>query len=472
MRILIIAHGHPELNPGGGEIAALNEHRYFLAHGIESCFLGRTDRAEVSNGGTPFISIDDSRQEFLFLSKDFDIFYLSQLGLTIFTTHLAEFLRAYDPDIVHVHHYFHLGLEIFPLIRRVLPNAKVVLTLHEYYAICAQRGLLLTSNRQPCLGNGTVKCSVCLPSFTPSEFAFRDGFVRDAFNHIDLFIAPSEFLRQQYFSWGGIPSLAKLIVVENLIEFEEPPHSGASVDALRPFTFAFFGQINDVKGVDLLLDAAHLLRTRLKGRSQSGVMTEGSLKQKAAPFELELHGSGLEHQTAEFQASIKTKIALLKTCRVMGRYHSREVIQKMKAVDCIVVPSVWYENSPVVIQEAKYAGVPLIVANIGGMAEKVTSGRDGLHFAAGSANDLASAMHRMLSDEGLRSFIKSNIEPPAKPEIIFKALLAEFAQLLEKPKPRRRSSKPERRFTVFRSDNKAKVRLHNARDSELTKTAD
>ena len=61
----------------------------------------------------------------------------------------------------------------------------------------------------------------------------------------------------------------------------------------------------------------------------------------------------------------------------------------MATVDWIVMPSIWWENSPVVIQEASCIGRPPIVSDIGGMAEKVRDGVDGLHFRAGSPEDLA-----------------------------------------------------------------------------------
>jgi glycosyltransferase involved in cell wall biosynthesis len=61
----------------------------------------------------------------------------------------------------------------------------------------------------------------------------------------------------------------------------------------------------------------------------------------------------------------------------------------MQTVGWVVVPSIWWENSPVVIQEAMRAGTPLVVSDIGGMAEKVRPGVDGLHFTRGSVQDLA-----------------------------------------------------------------------------------
>jgi glycosyltransferase involved in cell wall biosynthesis len=77
---------------------------------------------------------------------------------------------------------------------------------------------------------------------------------------------------------------------------------------------------------------------------------------------------------------------------VAGRYEPSEVLPLMQSVGWVVVPSIWWENSPVVIQEARRAGTPLIVSDIGGMAEKVVAGRDGLHFRRGSVTDLAQTL--------------------------------------------------------------------------------
>ena len=77
-----------------------------------------------------------------------------------------------------------------------------------------------------------------------------------------------------------------------------------------------------------------------------------------------------------------------------GRYDAQDAAGADERVGWVVVPSIWWENSPVVIQEAKRAGTPLIVSDIGGMAEKVRDGVDGLQFKRGSPVDLARAMAR------------------------------------------------------------------------------
>jgi len=81
----------------------------------------------------------------------------------------------------------------------------------------------------------------------------------------------------------------------------------------------------------------------------------------------------------------------------------------MAAVDWVVVPSVWWENSPLVIQEAFAAGRPVICSDVGGMAEKVHDGVDGLHFRVGDAESLAATIHRAVRTPGLWERLREGI---------------------------------------------------------------
>ena len=74
---------------------------------------------------------------------------------------------------------------------------------------------------------------------------------------------------------------------------------------------------------------------------------------------------------------------------LVGRYDHQRSAALMRNIDWVIVPSIWWENSPLVIQEAFMYGRPVICSDIGGMAEKVRDGVDGLHFRAGDAQDLA-----------------------------------------------------------------------------------
>jgi glycosyltransferase involved in cell wall biosynthesis len=76
------------------------------------------------------------------------------------------------------------------------------------------------------------------------------------------------------------------------------------------------------------------------------------------------------------------------------------------------MPSTWWENSPLVIQEALHHRRPIICSDIGGMAEKVRDGNDGLHFRAGSAQDLADRLAEVLSDSQGWDRLRASMRQP------------------------------------------------------------
>ncbi len=83
----------------------------------------------------------------------------------------------------------------------------------------------------------------------------------------------------------------------------------------------------------------------------------------------------------------------------------------MRDIAWVVVPSVWWENSPMVIQEAFMYGRPVICSGIGGMAEKVQDGVDGLHFRVEDARDLAAKLHRAASSPAQWKRLRANVRP-------------------------------------------------------------
>jgi glycosyltransferase involved in cell wall biosynthesis len=84
----------------------------------------------------------------------------------------------------------------------------------------------------------------------------------------------------------------------------------------------------------------------------------------------------------------------------------------MKDVDWVIVPSIWWENSPIVIQEAFLHGRPIISSNIGGMAEKIRDGVDGLHFRVGSVEDLVDRMTEALTAPQLWDRLRNKCRRP------------------------------------------------------------
>ena len=115
-----------------------------------------------------------------------------------------------------------------------------------------------------------------------------------------------------------------------------------------------------------------------------------SMLDESVDAHLWLHGANLELQTQEFQdefAALHEPLRGRVTFR--GPYDHDELPKLMADLHWVVVPSIWWENSPLVIQEAFFHRRPIICSDVGGMAEKVSDGVDGMHFRVGDAYSLA-----------------------------------------------------------------------------------
>ena len=85
-----------------------------------------------------------------------------------------------------------------------------------------------------------------------------------------------------------------------------------------------------------------------------------------------------------------------------GEYRNDDIAGEVfNNVDAIVVPSIWVENSPLVIHEAQQARVPVIASDLGGMSEYVEHEVNGLLFTPRDSGELALQMQRLVDDPAL-----------------------------------------------------------------------
>jgi glycosyltransferase involved in cell wall biosynthesis len=407
MRVLVVSHGHPAYSIGGGELAAYNLFRGLGAlEGVEAHFLARIGPPLAPHADTPFMSLRQNARETLFYANDYDHFRLSNRDVAGLDRHFAAFLAAVRPDVVHFHHFLGLGLECLRVVRRVCPQARVVATLHEFLAICHNHGQMIkTAKATLCHRATPADCAMCFPEIGPARFFKREMFIKANFDLVDAFVSPSRFLAQRYVEWG-LPR-ERMRVIENGLDIAEttPPRPvpralrGGHATARRN-RFAYFGQLNPFKGIDVLLDAVAKVPAAQWG-ADSGIV---------------VFGGNQENQPAPFQERFRRLLAQAEgRVRFYGSYRPHELPVLMREVDWVVVPSVWWENSPLVIQEAFAHGRPVICSDIGGMAEKVRDGVDGLHFRAGSAESLADKLAMALATPGLWERLRANAPKPLTP---------------------------------------------------------
>jgi len=96
---------------------------------------------------------------------------------------------------------------------------------------------------------------------------------------------------------------------------------------------------------------------------------------------------------------------------LVGKYKPENLGELMREIDWVIVPSIWWENSPLVIQEAFMNGRPVICSNVGGMAEKVTDGVNGMHFQVGDPASLAATIRRAVQSSGTWDQMRQGIPP-------------------------------------------------------------
>jgi glycosyltransferase involved in cell wall biosynthesis len=373
-RICIIAHSHPDFSKGGGEMAAHRQFAALRAAGRRTVFVGGSETGTAYAAQRPIeLVMPHGEDEYVFafagMAEDrlgWDDAYQRRL--------LVEFLAGTGAAVYHFHHYWRIGLDLIHDLMLARPDARFVITLHEMLAICLHHGQMIkTRSRELCRRESPLNCLACFPDETLERFAFRKATMLSVLRRFGHIIYPSAFIRGRYEAWGLAGHAAS--VVENYLGDELLAGARRPADPARVAQrFGFFGQPTPWKGLDILLRAMPLA---LRENPDITVTVFGADREDV----LRLFPT-LEPQIAAAGANLS----------FAGRYDAPEAVALMRSVGWVVVPSIWWENSPVVIQEARRAGTPLIVAGVGGMAEKAEAGVDALHFDRGSPVDLARAM--------------------------------------------------------------------------------
>ena len=172
----------------------------------------------------------------------------------------------------------------------------------------------------------------------------------------------------------------------------------------------FFGQLSFLKGANVLFDAADLL-----------------MNDERTDITIEIFGD-YRSQPLEFQKDLQERMEKVGSNVVLhGPYDSIQVDMLMQSVDAVLVPSIWWENSPLVIQEAHRNHRPVLCSDIGGMAEKVRDGIDGFHFRAGSAMALAILLKRLADNHELLASVVESMRKVQTVDAIINAHLSLYA---------------------------------------------
>jgi glycosyltransferase involved in cell wall biosynthesis len=330
-----------------------------------------------------------------------------------FASHFQIFLERTQPDVVHFFHLQRLSASAVEVCHQMgIPTA---LTPTDFWFVCPTIQLLLPDGSMCCgpkwnaancvrhlvelnkpegikvqIGKrpdwllaltiwanqrGTVKS----PWFTPeiAALAERHVYLREQLNKIDRVLVPTR-LMESVLTANGLAQ-EKVVFAPygiNLAYLQRSPRPLRG-DTLR---VGFIGSLNEHKGVHLLVEA---IRSLLPGR----------------PLELKIFGQ--VEDVPAYVARLRELASGDPRIQFCGTFANPIIGEVFSGLDVLVVPSIWYENTPLVIYSAQAAGCPVIASDLGGMAEVIHHEDNGLLFKPGSVAELAQALQRVSEDRDL-----------------------------------------------------------------------
>jgi glycosyltransferase involved in cell wall biosynthesis len=169
-----------------------------------------------------------------------------------------------------------------------------------------------------------------------------------------------------------------------------PPRPAAAEPRARErdrLVFGYVGTIADYKGLATLVEAFRGL--------------------PGEHLRLEIHGE--LSWFADFVARLRALAAGDARIAFLGAFDPRRSHEIHPRFDALVVPSLWYENAPVTILEARREGLPVIATDLGGMREAVRDGEDGLLFPRGDVEALRERLRRFAEERSLRERLRSAV---------------------------------------------------------------
>jgi len=394
------------------KILMINKY-YFIKGGSERCFFDLKALLESKGHEViPFAMADDQNVESKYdsyfvdsINYDFDS-KLNRLlsapkvfGRMTYSLHakrkIEELLSKEKFDVAHLHMIEH---QISPSILHSLKkfNVPVVQTVHQYKAVCPNYRMYIPQKGEICerclSGNyfNAVKQRCHKESLLASAMIAAEMTIHKWMkiykNNIDTFIVPSKFMGLKL-AQGGIPEY-KIKLIYHFIETDNYPFSLDHEDY-----FVYLGRLSEEKGLFTLLRAvAKLPEAKLK------IIGDGPLRNDLEKFSDERD---------------------LKNVEFLGKMFGDDLKKAVSKAMFVVIPSEWYENSPMVIYESFAMGKPLIGAKTGGITELIRHKVDGLLYEMGNVEELAKCIDYMLTHKEIipkfgeagRARVKSEFNP-------------------------------------------------------------
>lgn len=425
MRVLLAVHHFLPHHIGGAEWQAYRIARELRGKGhdvrvicVESDTHGSAGQLEYTDGPYDGIPV---RRLFFNLPLSPDPFRWSFRNPLI-ERHLLVYLEEFLPDVLHLISGYLMSGSVISAARS--SGTPVVLMPMDFWFLCPRVTLLRRDGLVCDVPEDLVECAVCLRQDRRryrwaahltggisnqllrrlwrswamlkemgkedllAALQERRGYLQEVFGAANLVLFNSQFLKEMLtiheFRAQRFLRLRQGVATERWIgdgTKKPSPH-------LR---VGYIGQIARHKGVAVLVRAFNRLRT------------------KGPAPRLLLYGDA--EQFPSFAHRLHRLIGGNERIALAGTFPNDQVLGVHSRLDVLVVPSMWYENSPNVILEAFAAKTPVVASNIGGMAELVQHEGNGLLFETGNVEDLTHQLQRIVDQPRLLESLRREIRP-------------------------------------------------------------
>ncbi|WP_439819853.1 glycosyltransferase [Pseudomonas sp. HLG18] len=430
MKVLLTVHQFfPEFS-AGTEVLTLSVARELKGRGHEvRIFTGfpateaLTDQERFDQYHYDGLLVDRFRHAYVPMgdqTSKIEIGYDNHLAADFF----QQLLKEFQPDVVHFFHLNRLGTGLIE--KAVMAGVPAYYTPTDFWSICPT-GQLLRCGGQTCAGPSpdAGNCAVHFAAnLLPGRIATLVSAIPDSVSDSLVRLARSPRIPTVSFV-GEVRALDKRLdrnirrlnllqaviapnrmieslLLRNGVRSEIMVRSSYGINLAqpvvvrerrlhdRPLVLGFIGTLASHKGCHVLLEALQQFSSR----------------------EVHLKIYGKQTEFPEYVAKLHRLSDGNESVTFCGTFSNDDIFNVLGGLDALVVPSVWNENTPLVVYSAQAAGCPVVASDVPGIAEAVTHDVNGLLFAPGSVIGLQHALARLIGEERLLEELSANSMPP------------------------------------------------------------
>ena len=348
-------------------------------------------------------------------------------------------LRDFKPDVVHFFHMLRLSSRIIDVTMKA--GIPAYYTPTDFWSICPTAQLLLP-NGKVCEGP-SIAAGNCVKHFaqvragsraqrmapyvpdlvadavvglvnhrllpehrvSPDIRAMskRKKFLIQRINWLDGIISPTRFMTKTLLDNG----VDRRLMLESAYGIDVSGHAVAPpvLEAGEPLTIGFIGTLAPHKGCHVLIEAFKLL-------------PPGSAR-------LKIYGNLKDF--AEYNANLRQRAGGREDIEFCGTFPNGDIGRVLDGLHVLVVPSLWFENAPLVVYSALAAKRPVIASDFPGLSENVKDDVNGLIFRPGDFTALHAKLNRLVTEPGLLDRLSEACRPPKSTPTYVDELLAVYA---------------------------------------------